>query len=264
METNDMNLEMEPEIVDDDMVEVELDAPESDTPESDTPDKPKGKPEHAGNYKIAMQKEREKRKKLEEQNARLQELVMQRLATEAKPVEQEPDPLDDVLSEVEQENPKLAKALKAIAAKVGKSKSDDIVSVQVDMLESKYPGISEHKPEISALVQRLGITPEEAFLMKHGHELLARSREDILREHEIKSAAHQNTPSVSATGNAQPEPVKRKETLKITRAESEYLKSVGITPSQYAAMLKKLDPKGGITMEDATAIFSSGGATKKG
>ena len=85
-----MNLEMEPEIVDDDMVEVELDAPESDTP--DKPEgKPEGKPEHAGNYKIAMQKEREKRKKLEEQNARLQELVMQRLATEAKPVEQEPD-----------------------------------------------------------------------------------------------------------------------------------------------------------------------------
>lgn len=249
---------MDQELMDDYDAEDEVqEVEEAQEPESSVEDKPKP------NYQGAFKSERARYKKVKEENDQLRAILLDRLAAESRqPKAQEVDPLDEVLNDLDDVDPRMVKALKAIAEKANQpGKSEDLIGVQVELLKDKYPGISDHKAEISTLVKRLGVTAEEAYLMKHGNELLRMSREDLLREHDIRSAAHKSAAGITAAGNAQQTPPKKAIKTNLTPRDEQYLQSRGISTQQYARITNNTGGTGGMSISDLQKVF---GGAKKG
>jgi len=143
------------------------------------------------------------------------------------------------------------------------SGSDNTTRLEVQLLESKYPGISEHADEVVAFAKQKGLSTEDAYLAKYGRELLSRSRDEVLREAELKSAATQQTTArVSADGNGNQDPSKKRETVRVSKSNMALLERDGINVNQYVQVSKALG--GSIDIDTLMNTFHGKSGTKKG
>jgi hypothetical protein len=251
------------EIVDDDPVEIDVEDTDLEQSEPEA-EQPKPTVEPKGDLRVALKKERELRKQERERNERLEQMLMARLAGEEKK-EPEIDP-DLATLKSGDYDPNLTAIIEKLYAKVSSTTSaDHAMKLEVQLLESKYPGISDHADDVVRLAKQKGLTPEEAYLAKWGKELLTRSRDDVLREMELRSAnTTQGTARVSADGNAAQDPAKKRETVKLTKSQAAVLQSLGVAPSAYAQAEKVLASSNGVDIATLSAIFGKKGGSKKG
>jgi hypothetical protein len=163
--------------------------------------------------------------------------------------------------EGDEDKAEFAKVLKQVYSKVAKP-TDSVMELQLDSLCDKYPGAADHKPEIIATAKKHGITVKEAYFMRYGEEAASAPKNDLLREVELQKAAMQNsTARVDPGGNVPPGPVKKKQTVKVTRSEAEMMRRLGITPQQYA---QAMSHQGAYSGDMLSSIFGKEGGVKKG
>jgi hypothetical protein len=255
----DTQMEPEFEIVDDEV--LELDGGEVQETGTDAQPKPDKPDRSGGDLKIALQQERKKRREAQELlQAYLQGQVAQ---GKQQPTAETDDPVMKAIADIEgkEEQSEIAKVLKAMYSKVA-GPNDSVMELQLDRICDEYPGAADHRSDILATAKRYGIGVEEAYFMRYGKEVVGASKEDLLREAELQNAAKQNsTARVDASGNVAPEPVKKNQTIRITRSEHDQMRKAGITPQQYA---KAIAHQGPFPIDVLQSIYGSQGGVKKG
>lgn len=251
------------EIVDDEPVEIDVEDTDLGQTEPEA-EQPKPQAEPKGDLRVALKKERELRKQERERADKLFEMLAARQTVEEK---KEPD-IDPVIATLKSGDydPAIVAAIEKLSSQLSKtSNADNSMKLEVQLLESKYPGISDHADDVVRFAKQKGLTPEEAYLATYGKELLTRSRDDVLREMELRSAnTTQGTARVSADGNAAQDPAKKRETVKLTKSQAAVLQSVGVAPSAYAQAEKVLASSEGVDIATLSAIFGKKGGAKKG
>jgi len=123
---------------------------------------------------------------------------------------------------------------------------------------------------VVAFAKQKGLSTEDAYLAKYGKELLSRSRDEVLREAELKSAAKQtSTVRVSSEGNSAQQTPKKNPTLQLKKSELDMLEQAGISPKDYARYLTAKEKTNGqknpsMTQDELRALFGGKPGTKKG
>ena len=253
------------EVEDDDgFVEVELDEEEVAPVPPKAEKQPEKKPE--GDLTVALRKEREKRREYEAQLRQAKDLLTQFATGKTAQQDKQPDPIADVLSQLEGDDydPKIIAAIKALGAKVsqmsGKSNDDTVLELRIQQLENKYPDAADYRDEIASLV-KAGLTPEKAYYAAAGPNLTSRSRDDVLREAELQQIAERtSTPRVAGEGNGAPTDMKQRATVKVKKSDKAYLDGEGISIGQHERVSKKLED--GISMEELLSTFGKAGSKK--
>lgn len=252
--------EMVTEELDDVMVDIELDTEgEPEIPVVNTPK------DNTGNYQRAMQDERKKRQKLQDEVELLRTVIRQRADEPVK--ETKVDPFEAAIAKLsnDEDNADVVEALKTLYAQAAKP-SDDIMDLQMDKLSEAFPGAIEHRNDIVKAAKKYGIPVKKAYFMLYGEEAVSTPKDDILRTAELAAAAKRDSVAqVTSDGNVQPTPEKRKDTIKLPASFVPKLQAAGFTTTQFANM-QRLAVKypNGIPADEMARAFGAKGETKKG
>jgi len=253
----------ENEVLDEEVeIEVELDGeiPDEETPPESTPPK-----DNTGNIQKALQAERAKRKKAQEE-LDLYKAMLKRQTSEPEPAKSTPAPFEEALKKLgeNEDNAPLVAALNALYSQTAKP-SDDVMDIQVEKLATQYPTAIEHKADIIKTAKQYSIPVKSAYFMLYGEEATSMSRDDILREADLTSAKKNSVAQVTPAGNVPATSEKRKETIKLPQSMVPKLTAAGITTNQYAELyrLSSKNPTG-IPVNELQRIFGGKSETKKG
>jgi len=253
---------IEVETDEDEFVELPLEdegTPEPPKQEKQTEAKPKG------DLTIALRKERDEKRELAAQLRQAKELISQLASNRPAQQDKQPDPIADVLSQLEGDDydPKMLAVLKTLGAQMSrlssKTNDDSVLELRIQQLENKYPDAAEYRDEIASLVKS-GLAPEKAYYAAAGANLVTKSRDDILREAEILQSAAQSGATVSGEGNGAPTPIKQRATIKIKKSDADYLQSQGISVSQYARLEKMANE--GLSIDAIRSTIGKAGSKK--
>lgn len=249
------------EELDDVMVDIELE-PEDEvvSPVVNTPK------DNTVNYQKAMQDERKKRQKLQDE-VELYKTILRQRADEPVVKDTKADPFDAAIAKLsgDEDNADVVEALKELSARTSKP-SDDIMDLQVEKLSEQYPGALEHSTDIIKAAKKHGIPVKSAYFMLYGEEAVSTPKDDILRAAELAAAAKRDSvPQVTSDGNVQSTSEKRKDTIQLPKSFVSNLQTAGFTPTQYGNMQRlKAKYPNGIPADEMARAFGAKGEVKKG
>jgi len=254
--------ELATEELDDVMVDIELDT-EDEIISQPAVIAPKN---NTGNMQKAMQEERKKRQKLQDE-VELYKTILRQRADEPAVKDTKADPFEAAIAKLsgDEDNADVVAALKELSARTSKP-SDDIMDLQVEKLSEQYPGALEHSTDIIKAAKKHGIPVKSAYFMLYGEEAVSTPKDDILRAAELAAAAKRDSiPQVTSDGNVQSTSEKRKDTIKLPASFVPKLQAAGISTTQFANM-QRLAAKypNGIPADEMARAFGAKGETKKG